>query len=101
MPDCRGREEFQAQSGQCVWPASSMLCFYLRGELERSKPRTVVELGCGVGVPGIFVAKQFPDTRVLLTDASPPLLETTKKNLTVNGVSSGRVRPMWKVVNGL
>lgn len=84
LPACS--EDFQAQSGQCVWPAAEMLCEVCRTELHGlAAGAFVMELGCGVGLPSLFVGKRFPGTRLLLTDISPALLETTHSNLVLNG----------------
>lgn len=41
----------------------------------------VLDLGCGIGVVGIYVKKLFPNTNLTLTDVNQRAVYLTKKNL--------------------
>jgi len=62
-----------------VWEASLVLADYLLGLPEfapGAAPRHIIELGAGLGVPGLFAAAAGHD--VTLTDCEPEALEFTQ-----------------------
>ncbi len=42
---------------------------------------TVLDLGCGIGVVGISIKKQYPGTKVLMTDINERAILLSKKNM--------------------
>jgi predicted nicotinamide N-methyase len=67
-----------AWAGTVIWQASLFLANYLQSE-RRCHGRLVLELGAGVGVPGI-VAGMLGAKRVILTE-QPPLDELLGRNI--------------------
>lgn len=53
-------------------------------------PERIVDLGAGVGVVGLLLAKRFPDARVLLVELQVELAELAERNARRNGLA-GRV----------
>lgn len=68
---------------------SSLLLGYLREKAHIFPPKSILELGAGSGYVGLALAKQFPETEVLLTD-----LEEAKsiceKNISENGFEKSK-----------
>lgn len=59
----------------------------------------VVELGCGLAVPGIAAARAGAD--VLATDAEEEALELAERNATANGVRLDTARVEWSSADDL
>ena len=79
-----------------VWEASLVLADYLLS-LPRfapgAKPQRVIELGAGIGVPGLFLAAAGHS--VTLTDLEPEALEFARACALVNGLGERvSVRPL-------
>ena len=53
---------------------------------------SVLDLGCGYGVVGVFIAKYFPSTIVLLTDINERAVKLAKKNIRFHKLSNAQVR---------
>ncbi|MFC2134738.1 class I SAM-dependent methyltransferase [Bacteroidota bacterium] len=51
----------------------------------------VLDLGCGIGVVGIYVNKQFPSAEVTLSDVNRRAFLLTRKNLALNNVEAKTV----------
>ena len=67
-----------------IWPAALLLAHSLR-HLGPPDGRTLLEVGCGIGLVGLFAAKKgFP---TLLTDIHPDALLFTQINILQNGLS--------------
>jgi len=64
--ECRGNGVFD-NVGLEIWEASYLLCSYLVTETDISRVESVLELGCGCGLPGLFIAR----LRALLTGGAP------------------------------
>ncbi|CAL8472127.1 g11669 [Coccomyxa elongata] len=81
--------------GACLWDASFVLTAFLAGLQVPWEDTTVVELGAGLGLPGIFLAKK--GAKVTFTDKQavlPLLLENVQQNSQPGGMrdqGSGRV----------
>eukprot|EP00746_Dinoflagellata_sp_MGD_P085545 gnl/MRDRNA2_/MRDRNA2_33857_c0_seq1.p1 gnl/MRDRNA2_/MRDRNA2_33857_c0~~gnl/MRDRNA2_/MRDRNA2_33857_c0_seq1.p1 ORF type:complete len:272 (+),score=42.11 gnl/MRDRNA2_/MRDRNA2_33857_c0_seq1:82-897(+) len=54
------------------------------------QPRTILELGAGLGVPGMVAALIWPEATVVLTDSETQVVSILKKNAETN-FSDGRV----------
>mmetsp|Transcript_27056 Transcript_27056/g.77641 ORF Transcript_27056/g.77641 Transcript_27056/m.77641 type:complete len:419 (+) Transcript_27056:173-1429(+) len=73
-------------TGQVWWPAGLAMTRFLREHshvLPASGPFSVLEIGSGLGLLGMFVAKHWPEASVLLTDvetALPPLARSVATN---------------------
>jgi predicted nicotinamide N-methyase len=82
-------------AGTRVWRASIVALQYLEQQNNNASSSdtkivhaesTVLELGCGLGVPGILLHKLF-DCNVVLTDMDV-LVEQLRQNLVTNGLSN-------------
>ncbi|MBI3956486.1 MAG: methyltransferase [Candidatus Kerfeldbacteria bacterium] len=51
---------------------------------------TILDLGCGYGVPGVALAKDAPQGTVHLVDKDFVAVEYTEKNLKANGITNAR-----------
>jgi predicted nicotinamide N-methyase len=69
-----------------LWPAASFLCNYIEENAEQLNISTTacLELGAGIGLCGIFMAK-LGSPRVVITDLAEAL-GTIGENITLNGV---------------
>ncbi|CAH1270555.1 METTL21A [Branchiostoma lanceolatum] len=74
-----------AETGQVVWPASVVLSHYLLQHSHLVQSRSVLELGAGVGLPGLVAAKLTKEpSAVVLTDHTEVILELLQKNTEAN-----------------
>lgn len=70
-------------------PDTSRYLDVLEQELgNNAKPRSIVEVGCGSGAAAIWLARRYPDARVVATDVNPAALEFTRLNASLAGVSN-------------
>lgn len=53
---------------------------------RRDAPLRIVDVGCGSGILGITLAKQFPQAQVVCIDVSQDALDLSAHNATKNGV---------------
>ncbi|MHC1789645.1 class I SAM-dependent methyltransferase [Solidesulfovibrio sp.] len=67
-----------------IWPAAMLLAHSLR-HLGPPEGRTLLEVGCGIGLVGLFAASQ--GFSVLLTDIHPDALLFTQINILQNGLA--------------
>lgn len=98
-------------AGTRVWRASIVALQYLEEQNNNSSSSdtkivhpesTVLELGCGLGVPGILLHKLF-DCNVVLTDMDV-LVEQLRQNLVNNGLTNDQkiqAQPLDWSVKGL
>lgn len=70
--------------GSFAWPSSQILQSLLDSNRDLIQGKTVLELGCGIGVDGIFASKWAK--WVYLTDLGEPssILENCKRNCEKN-----------------
>lgn len=62
-------------------------------ELEApAGPACLLDLGCGYGPVGIFLARTHPEARVILTDVNRRAAALAARNLVRNGVTNAEVR---------
>ena len=72
------------ETGQVIWPAAPLLSYFLLTKYGQDiiKGRNIVELGAGVGVPGLICAQFAPF--VVLTDHNPASLRLLAQNAAIN-----------------
>jgi predicted nicotinamide N-methyase len=80
------------QTGQYLWDSGVYLARWLLGNRERLRNRRVVELGSGLGLPGLTAAKFAAET--LLTDCAADLVS----NLSAAALANGYVQEMLSPV---
>jgi predicted nicotinamide N-methyase len=70
-----------------VWPGSVRLCRYFLDHCPTLfRGKRVVELGCGLGLPGLFLAKYCGVSEMVLTDREE-LRPVVAKNVELNDLS--------------
>lgn len=83
--------------GLFVWPSALLLSEFLWQHRSQLPGMRIVELGAGVGLPGILAAKL--GARVVLTDRDAlPVLENLRQNCKRNGVSCKVCALAWGTV---
>jgi len=79
---------FKSQSGVFSWSeidkGSEILLNHL--VIPNSKPRRILDLGCGYGFLGISLAKAYPTHKVVLTDINELAVKLSKDNCRANNV---------------
>ena len=71
----------------CVWPAARGLTEYLlRQDLEKSGAHRILEVGCGLAIPSIALARVLRFSKVFATDFHPEVPVFLEKNLARNSV---------------
>ncbi len=77
-----------------LWPSGQRLAEQLAGPLASNLAgRDVIELGCGLGAPGLAAARA--GARTLMTDAEPEALELALANARANAVEVEVARLRW------
>ncbi|XP_014916689.1 histone-arginine methyltransferase METTL23 [Poecilia latipinna] len=79
-------EVLDPQYGMYVWPSAVVLAQYLWFHRDQLRGRAVLELGAGVGLPGVLAARC--GARVSLSDGSdrPRCLENGRRSCAANGL---------------
>lgn len=72
--------------GLDVWPAALELCTYLATNPSLVAGHPVIELGAGVGLPGLLAA-QLGSPKSILTDYEPQVVAHVSHNASLCGVS--------------
>lgn len=83
------------KTGLMVWPASLLMCKYLSCHRETMRGMKSLELGCGVGLVGIFAC--LLDQTCILSDREEDVLELVDTNIALNGITdhASRVNFHW------
>lgn len=77
-----------------LWPASEALSHYLADHPELIKDKTVLELGCGLGLPSLVASHLGGD--VLATDYHPDVEEYFQRNCRHSSVQCKYHRLNWR-----
>uniref|UniRef100_A0A3Q1ERS0 Methyltransferase 23, arginine n=1 Tax=Acanthochromis polyacanthus TaxID=80966 RepID=A0A3Q1ERS0_9TELE len=79
-------EVLDPQYGMYVWPSAVVLAQYLWTYRDELKGKTVLELGAGVGLPGVVAASC--GAAVILSDSSdkPSCLQNCRRSCDANGL---------------
>lgn len=84
----------------CIWPAARGLTEYLLKESpEKNGAVQILEVGCGLAIPSIALARTLRFSRVLATDFHPEVPTFLERNLGRNPIPPGRFeyrRLDWK-----
>eukprot|EP00548_Thalassiothrix_antarctica_P015566 CAMPEP_0194171376 /NCGR_PEP_ID=MMETSP0154-20130528/5960_1 /TAXON_ID=1049557 /ORGANISM="Thalassiothrix antarctica, Strain L6-D1" /LENGTH=266 /DNA_ID=CAMNT_0038883653 /DNA_START=31 /DNA_END=828 /DNA_ORIENTATION=- len=80
----RGNRDMNHSTGLAVWTGSEILCDYLVSHSDLVKNKYVLELGSGVGLCGITVAKYLNPSKVVLTDGDKHVLSNLRHNVRRN-----------------
>ncbi len=60
---------------------------------------TIVDIGCGYGVVGIALAKQYPDSQIVMIDINDRAVNLSKENLNINRVTNAVVHESYLFEN--
>lgn len=75
----------------CVWPSARGLARYLiENDPEKEGAVRAIEVGCGLAIPSILLAKRFRYSKILATDFHPEVPNFLRKNLKLNHVPEDR-----------
>ncbi|UXI14510.1 tRNA methyltransferase [Sarcoptes scabiei] len=77
-------ENISDKYSSIIWPSTSLLCQFIFDNKDWFQPKTLLELGSGTGLCGIFAAKIC--SKVILTDQESCDFDLMKKNIQRNGV---------------
>lgn len=61
---------------------------YLLEELSLNSNDKVLDLGCGIGVVGIYCIKKFNVKKVVMCDIAPMAIECSKQNIILNNINA-------------
>lgn len=101
-----GISSFEMGSGRGVWDGSiifgSWLCSTFKSNsstlITSAEPVKILELGSGCsGVPGLCVARVYPNASVVLSDAHATLIRGLEQNLLLNGFGEAAANPYTSV----
>lgn len=82
--------DFMRETGTVEWQAGLFLAEWAIAHPQRMAGRRILELGSGIGVAGIAIAKYCQPAAVCLTDGFWPVLENLLHNVSVNvGTGTG------------
>ena len=76
-----------ASTGMRSWQACLCLVEYLAANKHLVSGKTVVELGAGVGLLGLMMAR-MASRRVIMTDCDECVLQRIQDNVSINGMAS-------------
>ena len=75
-------------TGLCTWDGALVLAEWELANIRFFEGKTVVELGSGIGLAGILLAKGCKPSRVVLTDHLHDVLEALRTNIALNKVTA-------------
>ncbi|KAJ3271894.1 hypothetical protein HDV01_006108 [Terramyces sp. JEL0728] len=78
-------EILDAPFGNYIWPSAYLLCYFIIANLELFRNKKIVELGAGVGIPGMIASKL--GCSVVMTDKSD-ILPNLRECVVANGLSA-------------
>lgn len=86
--------------GLTSWQAGYMLAEYIAANTERFKDKKCLELGSGVGLTGIVLAKLTQTAEICLTDYTTEILSNMRTNCEINDLPNLDVRQLdWEEFN--
>ncbi|KAL0222021.1 hypothetical protein RCL1_001875 [Eukaryota sp. TZLM3-RCL] len=84
------------RTGTVLWPATNCLLEFLFREPRYSIPKgsTIIELGCGIALPSLFLAK-YNSTITTATDSESEVLDIVNRNAEANHVNIRALLLSW------
>jgi hypothetical protein len=86
--------DYQDMTGHKVWESHSVLCKYFADNFNNGLALKALELGSGMGVPGIFLAKLGHN--VTLSDNEPSVLKLLEENCVLNNSTCDVISIDWE-----
>lgn len=84
----KGHTEITNSTGLSVWLGAEVLCDFLLKNRPLVDQKSVLELGAGLGLTGILVAKHLKASRTVLTDGDSGVLRNLRSNMERNDALS-------------
>ncbi|XP_058451262.1 protein-lysine N-methyltransferase EEF2KMT [Malaya genurostris] len=81
----------EGTTGLCSWQASKAMCEFIFNNSEDFRGKNILELGSGVGLTGIFMAKHCDPSMLVLSDCHSSVLGTLKHNVELNFPKGAKV----------
>lgn len=81
----------EGTTGLCSWQASKALCEFITNNPEEFHGKDILELGSGVGLSGIFMAKHCEPSMIILSDCHDSVVGTLKHNVELNFPKGAKV----------
>ena len=78
----------------CLWPAEEVMAHYILSRSSDFAGKNVCELGAGVGLCGLAMARVLNANSLLLTDGNAQVVETLERALEVQLKQICRRKPM-------
>ncbi|XP_062562709.1 protein-lysine N-methyltransferase EEF2KMT [Armigeres subalbatus] len=91
----------EGTTGLCSWQASKALCEFITNNLEDFHGKNILELGSGVGLSGIFMAKYCEPSMIVLSDCHSSVVSTLKQNVELNFPKGTKVETDNPLINCL
>mmetsp|Transcript_14918 Transcript_14918/g.33142 ORF Transcript_14918/g.33142 Transcript_14918/m.33142 type:complete len:462 (-) Transcript_14918:73-1458(-) len=92
-----GSESCEDTTGLSIWAASIICARWLASLSPRFRDKSVLELGAGVGLPGLAVAHYAAPSSVVLTDLHAPTIQNLEHNMALNADRGRRPREEYDV----
>lgn len=82
-----------------LWPAAEGLCLHIEDEADKIQDKTILELGCGMGLPSMVAARL--GAKVLASDYHPDVEFFFKRNLRHTNMQCDYLCFNWREDNAL
>jgi calmodulin-lysine N-methyltransferase len=67
----------------CLWPAEEVMAHYILSRASEFEGKNICELGAGVGLCGLAMARALKTNSLLLTDGNAQVVDTLQRALEV------------------
>lgn len=82
-----------------LWPSAIGLARYIKGNPQIVRGKTVLELGCGLGLTSMVISGCKPK-QILVTDYEQDALDVAEKNFALNGKTPPQFKMLdWREAN--
>uniref|UniRef100_A0A2M3Z872 Putative n2n2-dimethylguanosine trna methyltransferase n=1 Tax=Anopheles braziliensis TaxID=58242 RepID=A0A2M3Z872_9DIPT len=78
-------------TGLCSWQAAKALCEHISNNRDDFQGRNILELGSGVGLAGIYLAKCFEPSIIVMSDCHGSVLGALRENVQLNFANAAPV----------
>jgi len=68
----------------CLWPAEEVMAHYMLSRASEFQGKNICELGAGVGLCGLAMARALKTNSLLLTDGNAQVVDTLQRALEVH-----------------
>ncbi|CAG9328206.1 unnamed protein product [Blepharisma stoltei] len=76
-----------------LWPSAEKLCSLIPTLIPPTS--SILELGAGTGLVGLFTAKTFPGSTVLITDGNTESVDLIQENIEANSLNARSSHFLW------